>query len=94
LDADLEQTKRMLDVNFTGLIGVTQAFAPLLLQSKGVVVNIGSISGVAPTPWQGVYAASKAAINHLTHILRLELEPFGVRVVLVSLPRTPLCIAY
>lgn len=84
VDSDLEAMRQMFEVNVFALVGTTKAFMPLLLASKGVVVNIGSMLGVAPFPFQGLYNASKAAVNILTDNLRIELEPFGVRVVLVS----------
>jgi len=81
LDTEVSVAKRMFDVNVFALMTVTQAFMPLLIESKGTVVNIGSIAGKAPMPWQGYYNASKAAVNHLSDQLRLELSPFGVKVI-------------
>jgi len=78
LDSEVDIAKKMFDVNVFALIEVTKAFAPLLIASKGKVVNIGSIAGIMPLPWAGYYDASKAAVNHLTRALRIELAPFGV----------------
>jgi len=83
LDADISEAKKLFDVNVFSVITVTQAFAPLLIQAKGTVVNIGSIAGLGPFYWQGYYNASKAAVNLLTDQLRLELAPLGVKVILV-----------
>ncbi|KPI37119.1 NADPH-dependent 1-acyldihydroxyacetone phosphate [Cyphellophora attinorum] len=83
LDSDARKAKDMFEVNVFALISVTKAFFPLLTTSKGTVVNIGSVLGYTPYPWSGWYNASKAAANLLTDQLRVELEPFGVRVVLV-----------
>ncbi|TVY37102.1 NADPH-dependent 1-acyldihydroxyacetone phosphate reductase [Lachnellula subtilissima] len=77
-DSEVDIAKKMFDVNVFALIEVTKAFAPLLIASKGKVVNIGSIAGIIPLPWAGYYDASKAAVNHLTRALRIELAPFGV----------------
>lgn len=88
LDVDLEPARKVFDTNFFGRVAVTQAFAPLLIASKGTIVNIGSISGVTPTPWSGMYNACCAAVHMWSDTLRLELSPFGVRVVLVSLHLT------
>lgn len=83
MDANLDTAKDMFDVNVFALVSVTQAFAPLLIASRGTVVNIGSIAGKAPFPFQGLYNASKAAANLLSDQLRIELKPFGVSVILV-----------
>jgi 1-acylglycerone phosphate reductase len=81
LDSQIAVAKEMFDVNVFALVAVTQAFAPLLIASKGTVVNIGSIVGKFPFPWQGFYNASKAAVNLLSDQLRIELSPFNVKVV-------------
>lgn len=71
----------MFDVNLFAVIEVTNAFSPLLIASKGTIVNIGSVAGKFPYAWQGYYNASKAAINFLTDQLRIELKPFGVNAI-------------
>lgn len=81
LDSEIALAKKMFDVNVFALVAVTQAFAPLLIASKGTVVNIGSIVGKFPFPWQGYYNASKAAVNLLSDQLRIEFSPFNVKVV-------------
>ena len=48
------------------------------------MINISSVSGVMATPFAGPYCASKAALNAASDALRMELEPFGVRVVTVQ----------
>jgi 1-acylglycerone phosphate reductase len=85
LDTDLTVAKRLFETNFFGRIAITQVFAPLLIQSKATIVNIGSISGVCPTPYTSIYNASCAAVHQWSDTLRLELAPFDVRVVLVNL---------
>jgi 1-acylglycerone phosphate reductase len=74
-----------MEVNLFSRVAITQAFAPLLIRSKGTIVNIGSIAGVYPSVWQGMYSATCAAVNHWSDILRIEMEPFGVKVILVCL---------
>lgn len=78
LDTDVAEAKKMFDVNVFAVVSVTKAFSPLLIASKGTIINIGSIAGKAPVPWQGCYNASKAAVKILSDQLRLELAPFGV----------------
>ena len=76
LDA-LEQT---FAVNFFGLLKVTNAFLPLLKRSKGAVVNILSLAGLAPLPIIPSYSTSKAAALNLTQSLRALLASQGVTV--------------
>lgn len=84
LDAGAEGLRQQFEVNVFSVMDLTQACLPLLLQSKGVVVNIGSVSGVLTTPFAGVYCASKAALHSLSDALRMELAPLGVRVLTVQ----------
>jgi 1-acylglycerone phosphate reductase len=63
----------MFNVNVFAVVTLTQAFAPLLISSKGTIINIGSIAGLSPVPWKGYYNARKAAVNLLTDQLRIEL---------------------
>lgn len=72
----------------------TNVFAPLSLIRRiapvmrkyggGTIVNIGSISGIVTTPFSGAYCASKAALHALSEALRMELAPFGIRVIIVQ----------
>jgi len=84
LDGGSDAMRRQFETNVFALIGVTRALFPLLRRSKGVVVNIGSVSGVLVTPFAATYCASKAAVHALSNGLRMELAPFGVRVVEVQ----------
>jgi 1-acylglycerone phosphate reductase len=56
--------EKAMEVNLFSRVDITQAFAPLLIRSKGTIDNIGSIAGVYPSVWQGMYGASCAAVNH------------------------------
>ncbi|KAF3393064.1 NADPH-dependent 1-acyldihydroxyacetone phosphate reductase [Talaromyces pinophilus] len=80
LDEDLNKTRVIFETNVWGPVAVTQAFAPLLIEAKGQVVFITSISGYVNTPWMGSYAASKRSIEIIAETLRLELGPFNVGV--------------
>jgi short-subunit dehydrogenase len=53
-------------------------------QRAGLVVNVSSIAGLVPVPFQGLYSASKAALESLTEAMRMEVQPFGVRVALIE----------
>ncbi|MCA1929997.1 SDR family oxidoreductase [Rheinheimera sp.] len=84
LDAGAEGLRQQFEVNVFAVMDLTQACLPLLIQSKGLIVNIGSVSGVLTTPFAGVYCASKAALHSLSDALRMELAPLGVRVLTVQ----------
>ncbi|MDF9753405.1 SDR family oxidoreductase [Pseudomonas hunanensis] len=84
LDGGVEAMRQQFETNVFALVGVTRALFPLLRRSRGLVVNIGSVSGVLVTPFAGAYCASKAAVHGLTDALRLELAPFGIRVMEVQ----------
>lgn len=84
LDSDMSVAKKMFDVNVFAIVAVVQAFAPLLIASKGTIINIGSVLGKMPLPWQGFYNASKAAVAMITDQMRIELSPWGIRAILVN----------
>jgi len=84
LDGGTEAMQRQFETNVFSIVGVTQALFPALRKRKGLVVNIGSVSGVLVTPFAGAYCASKAAVHALSDALRMELAPFGVRVMEVQ----------
>lgn len=81
VDADLDDARKLFDLNVWSCLAVTQAFLPLLVEAKGVVVNHTSVLGEVGLPFQGVYSASKAAAAIVSDTLRLELAPLGLRVV-------------
>jgi NAD(P)-dependent dehydrogenase (short-subunit alcohol dehydrogenase family) len=81
-DADLQG---MFDVNVFGLMRMIRAVAPIMrAQKSGRIINISSIVGKLVTPANGAYASSKFSVEALSNALRLELEPFGIQVVLVE----------
>lgn len=80
-DISIPEAKRLFDLNVWSYLAVTQAFLPLLLQSKGMVVNQTSIASSVTLPFQAAYNASKAAMAMFSDSQRLELAPFGITVV-------------
>lgn len=84
LDGGAEALRRQFETNVFSLIELTRTCFPLLRASRGLVVNIGSVSGVLVTPFAGAYCASKAAVHALTDALRLELAPFSIEVMEVQ----------
>ena len=84
LDGGVAAMQRQFETNVFSIVGVTRALFPVLRRSKGLVVNIGSVSGVLVTPFAGAYCASKAAVHALSDALRMELAPFGIHVMEVQ----------
>lgn len=83
-DVSTEALRRLFEVNFFALIRVTQACLPGMRRlRKGTVVNLSSMVGKFSFPGSGVYAATKYAVEAISDSLRLELAPFGIRVVAI-----------
>jgi NAD(P)-dependent dehydrogenase (short-subunit alcohol dehydrogenase family) len=80
----LDDVRRQLEVNVVGQIAVTQATLPKLRRSRGRLVFISSLNGRVSIPLSGVYNSSKFALEALADSLRVELRPWGVRVILVE----------
>ena len=83
-EIDDETIRHVMDVNFFGTLDVTRAFLPrLLLRPEAQVVNVSSMGGFFPFPFQTVYGASKAATKLLTEGLYTELLDSNVKVTLI-----------
>ena len=74
----------IFNVNMYGPYRITKAFAPMLLESKGRVVNISSLNGIVASPMIGAYSMSKHAVEAYGDALAGELARFGVRVSLIE----------
>ncbi|KAI1378315.1 NAD(P)-binding protein [Hypoxylon crocopeplum] len=82
VDVNIAEAKKLYDLNVWAHIAVTQAFLPILLKSpSATIVNQTSIGASVTIPYQGIYNSSKAALAMLSDCLRLELQPFGIKVV-------------
>ena len=75
--------RRLYEANVFGLLAVTQAFLPLIRQTRGRIVNVSSMTSLWVTPFHGIYSSAKMAVNGISESLRMELEPLGVRVILM-----------
>lgn len=80
----IAELRRQLEVNVIGQVAMIQAVLPILRESRGRIVNIGSIAGRSAMPMTGPYAASKFALEAITDALRVELIPAGVDVIIVE----------
>ncbi len=74
----------VMDVNAYGPFRITKAFAPLIVESKGRITTIGSISGILSSKDLGVYSMSKHAVEAYTDSLAGQMEPLGVKVSVVE----------
>ncbi len=84
-EVPLDDVQQMFDVNVFGVLRMIQAVAPhMRRQGGGCIVNVGSIAGKLATPVNGPYSATKFALEALSDALRLELEPFDIRVTLIE----------
>jgi len=84
-DTSIEQAKDQFEVNFFGVLRMCQAVLPAMRQQvSGYIINIGSIAGQVAVPYQGLYSASKFAIEGLTESLRMETRHLGIKVVLIE----------
>lgn len=80
-----EEIRRMFDINVFGLGKMIQAVLPAMrLRHSGMIVNISSIGGLCAFPAIGYYNASKFAVEGLTEALWQEVEPLGIKAMLVE----------
>lgn len=79
--ADLDDWDAMIDGNVKGLMYVTKAILPQMVERKdGQIINLGSIAGIEVYPKGNVYCASKFAVDAFTRGLRIDLNPYKIRV--------------
>lgn len=80
-NGDLEDWDAMIDINVKGLLYVSKAIIPKMIERKsGHIINIGSIAGKEVYSNGNVYCASKHAVDALNQAMRIDLNPFGIRV--------------
>jgi short-subunit dehydrogenase len=83
LDTTPEQFQSLFELNVLGTVRCTRAFAPLLLKTKGHIVNIGSLAAKSAARYVGAYPVTKFAVAAYSQQLRLELGSEGLHVLLV-----------
>lgn len=89
IDLTRDDLRRQYETNVIAPVAMARAALPLLraavaANGGALLVNVGSIVGLFTTPWAGAYSSSKAALHSLSDALRMELLPFGIRVVMVQ----------
>ncbi len=88
----LQDFRQQMEVNLVGQLALTQACLPMLRKSTGRIIFVSSASGRMATPFNGPYAASKAALVAMADALRMELAPWfiSVSVMIVGSVQTPI----
>ncbi len=81
---NMDDWDAMMDINVKGLLYVSKAIMPGMCERKsGMIINIGSIAGKEVYPNGNVYCGSKHAVDAITKGMRMDLNPFGIRVVAI-----------
>lgn len=80
-----EEVQRQFDTNVTGVVRVARAVVPhMTANGGGVIVNVGSLAGLVGTPYSGLYAATKHAVEGISESMHFELSQHGIRVRVVE----------
>jgi 3alpha(or 20beta)-hydroxysteroid dehydrogenase len=80
-ETSLEDFRRVLDINLTGVFLGMRALAPTMCEQRaGSIINISSVAGLMGSPYLSAYAASKWGVRGITKVVAKELARFGVRV--------------
>ena len=84
-DGDTEDWDKMIDTNVKGLLYVSKAIIPFMIEKgKGHIINVGSTAGKEVYPKGNVYCASKHAVDAITKGMRLDLLPHGIKVTQIA----------
>lgn len=84
-ETSLEQAKALFEVNFFGVVRLTNAVLPIMRQQgSGRIINISSVVGFLPSPYAALYAATKHAVEGYSESLDHEVRSLGIRVLLVE----------
>lgn len=84
-ELSLEEAQAQFETNFFGVVRMVKAVLPAMRgRKRGQIINISSLSGLAPIPFLGMYSASKFALEGYSEALRHEVRPFNIQVSLVE----------
>ena len=83
-DTDWDRLQEVIDTNVSGLVALTRALLPRLIERKGLIINLSSVAGTYPYKGGAVYAGTKAFVRQFSLDLRCDLAGTGVRVTSVE----------
>ncbi len=84
-ESSIQDGRAQLETNFFGTVRVIKAVLPIMRkQHRGTIVNVSSMGGRVAIPYDSFYHASKFAIEGLSESLQYEIEPLGVKIVLIE----------
>lgn len=84
-ETGIQEAKGLFETNFFGVLRMIQGVLPAMREQRsGRIVNIGSVAGFLPSPYMGIYAASKHALEGYSESLDHEVRQFGIRVCVVE----------
>ena len=79
-ESDWDRVSDVIETNVTGLVVLTRALLPKLIERKGAIINLGSVAGTYPYKGGAVYGGTKAFVHQFSLDLRCDLHGSGVRV--------------
>ena len=84
-EGSVADTQKLFDTNFWGPVALIKAVLPDMREKRnGVIINVSSIAALQTAPGSGYYAATKCALEGLSGGLRAEVEPLGIKVIVVE----------
>jgi NAD(P)-dependent dehydrogenase (short-subunit alcohol dehydrogenase family) len=86
-DLSVDEIKAQFETNFFGVIRATQHVLPIMrndISGGGIIVNVSSVNGHVPFPVISAYVATKFALEGLSESIAYEIEPFGIKVILIE----------
>jgi serine 3-dehydrogenase len=83
-DTNWDRLQEVIDTNVSGLVALTRALLPRLIERKGLIINLSSVAGTYPYKGGAVYAGTKAFVRQFSLDLRCDLAGTGVRVTSVE----------
>ena len=82
-DCSIEQIERITDVNFTAVCVLCGKVVPLMKEKGGRIINVSSVGGIMPLPYQAMYSATKSAVEVFSRALANEVKPYNIKVTAV-----------